>query len=113
MVREIATKVLNTVRDITIKNKTEIENSQIRVVSTFKADQSLIKSVRNSEESFKQTPSFRNIRGSLFSFVKKIGPSIKSGINNLKKQALGTIVGGVKKCNGPGCKCCKMLCCTL
>ena len=48
--------------------------------------------------------------GKLFTFVKKVGPNIKCQVNNLKHQALGTKKkGGVVKCNGPGCKCCKML----
>ena len=58
---------------------------------------------------FKHTPSFRNQQGKLFSFVKKVGPNIKCQINNLKRQALGTIKGGVGKCKGRGCKCCHML----
>ena len=65
--------------------------------------------MKNSEESFKQTPSFRNLSGKLFSYVKKVGPNIKCQVNNLKNQALGTKKGGVVKCKGRGCKCCGML----
>ena len=55
------------------------------------------------------TRSFRNIPGKLFNFVKKVAPSIKSKVNNLKHQALGTKKGGMRKCNGRGCKCCKII----
>ena len=68
-----------------------------------------MKCVKDSEESFKQTPSFRNLPGKLFTFVKKVGPNIKCQVNNLKTQALGTKKGGAKKCKGRGCKCCGML----
>ena len=68
-----------------------------------------MKCIKNSEESFKHTPSFRNIPGKLFSFVKKVGPNIKCQVNNLKNQALGTKKGGAEKCKGRGCKCCGML----
>ena len=109
MVSNMTTKVLNSQRDIAVRNKTEVDDEQIRVVSTFKADDNIVASIKNSEEGFKQTPSFRNVKGKLFKFVKKIGPNIKSRVNNLKKQALGMKKGGVRKCRGHGCKCCKML----
>ena len=110
MVSEISTKVQNSERDISIKQKIETLNSnQIRVISTYKADNTLVDVVRKSEESFKQTASFRNLTGPLFTFVKNVGPNIKSQVNNLKHQALGTKKGGLRKCNGPGCKCCPML----
>ena len=47
--------------------------------------------------------------GKLFTFVKKVGLSIRSQVNNLKVQALGTRKGGISRCNALGCKCCKML----
>ena len=78
-------------------------------MSTFKADEKIVNSIQKSEESFKHTPSFRNTSGKLFTFVKKVGPNIKCQVNNLKHQALGTKKGGVVRCNGRGCKCCRML----
>ena len=109
MVTDITTKVLNSARDISLKNKTDEANDQIRVVSTFKADNNIVNRITKSEENFKQTPSFRNITGKLFTFVKKVGPNIKSKVNSLKHQALGTKKGGAVKCNGRGCKCCRIL----
>ena len=38
-----------------------------------------------------------------------MGPNIKSQVNSLKHQDLGTKKGGDVKCNGTGCKCCRML----
>ena len=46
--------------------------------------------VKKSVESFKQTSSFRNHTGPLFDFVKNVDPNIKSQVNDLKHQALGT-----------------------
>ena len=109
MVTEITGKVLNSVRDISVKQKQDNPSDQIRVVSTFKADDKIVRAVKNSEDTFKTTPSFRGIGGKLFSYVKKVGPSIRSQVNSLKTQALGTKKGGVEKCNAKGCKCCRML----
>ena len=109
MVSEIKTKVLNSERDISIKTKNDQPDDKIRVVSTYKADDNIVSSISKSEENFKHTPSFRNIPGKLFTFVKKVGPNIKSHVNSLKHQALGTKKGGIVKCNGRGCKCCRML----
>ena len=109
-VQNITTKVLNTRRDISIKDKADRDNDdQIRVISTFMADEKLIKVVKDCEESLKLTPSFRNQRGPLFSYVKKVGANIRSHVNGLKKQALGTTKGAPVKCNGRGCKTCNML----
>ncbi len=109
MIKEITTKVLHSERDISVKEKNEETDDQIRVISTFKADDKMVSTVKKCEESFKATPSFRGVRGKLFSYVKKVGPSIRSKINNVKTQALGTKKGGVEKCHGRGCKCCRML----
>ena len=79
------------------------------VVSTYDADQKLVKAVRDSEEGFKHTQSFRNQRGPLFKFVKKVGPNLRSHTNTLKTQALGTTNGSAMKCNGRGCKMCGMI----
>ena len=96
MITEIKTKVLNIERDISVKNKVVAEDDQIRVISTFKADNDIVTCVKNSEEGFQHTPSFRNQQGKLFSFVKKVGPNIRCQINNLKRQALGTIKEGLR-----------------
>ena len=109
MVTDITSKVLSTERDISVKEKEENITDQIRVISTYKADDKLVSAVKNSEDNFKLTPSFRGTTGKLFSFVKKVGPSIRSQVNTLKKQALGMCKSGVVKCNAPRCKCCKML----
>ena len=106
MVGEITNKVLNSLRDISVKEKNEVGDDSIRVISTFGADDKLVNAVKKSEETFKMTPSLRNIPGKLFKYVKKVAPSIKSQVNSLKDQALGTMKGGLKKCNGRGCKCC-------
>ena len=108
MLGEITNKVLNSLRDISVKQKNEVNDDSIRVISTFGADDKLVSAVKKSEETFKMTPSLRNIPGKLFKYVKKVAPSIRSQVNSLKHQALGT-KGGLKKCNGRGCKCCKML----
>ena len=55
----------------------------IRVISTYKADDSMIKAVKHCEESLKLTQSFRNQQGPLFNYV-----------NKLKQQALGIKRGG-------------------
>ena len=89
MVNEITTKVFNSERNISVKNVTQPEDDgKIRVISTFEADKSIVDAVKKSEENFKLTQSFRNQNGSLFKFVKTVGPNIKSQVNNLKKQAL-------------------------
>ncbi len=110
MVKNITTKVLNSDRDLSIKEKVEQESEgQIRVVSTYKADDDMIKAIKNCEDSLKLTQSFRNQRGPLFTYVKKVGPNIRCHVNNLKQQALGTKRGAAEKCNARGCKTCQML----
>ncbi len=109
MIMDIKTKVLHSERDVSVKDKVEMDDDRIRVISTYKADEHFVNCVKKSEESFKHTHSFRNVTGKLFTYVKKVGPNIKCQVNNLKRQALGTEKGGVKKCKGHGCKCCKML----
>ena len=69
----------------------------------------MVDAVKCSEENFKKTQSFRTQSGPLFKFVKKVGPSIRSQVNSLKHQAVGTKRGSAKKCNGRGCKTCNML----
>ena len=72
MVHSITTKVLNSERDITMKEKIDKTNKdRIRVVSTYKADENMVKVIKNCEESLKLTQSFRNQRRPLFSYVKK------------------------------------------
>ena len=110
MVTKTTTKVQNSGRDISKKQKSErVNNEKNIVVSTFGADKSIVETVRDSEENLKKTASFRNQQGSLFKYVKKVGPSIKSHINSVKKQALGIQKGCAKRCNARGCKTCKML----
>ena len=111
MITNITNKVLNSERDISQKESQQEleENEKIIVVSTFEADETIIKSVKESEENFKRTQSFRNQSGPLFKFVKKVGPNLKSQLNNLKKQALGTKRGKASMCGGRGCKTCRML----
>jgi len=110
MITEITAKVLNSERNIAVKEVIEAQDKdKIRVVSTYEADSTITQVIKKSEEGFKQTTSFRNHRGPLFNFVKTVGPNIKSQVNDLKHRALGTRKGGVVKCNGPGCKCCRML----
>ena len=110
MVDEITAKAQNSVRDISIKQKVNKEDDgKIIVVSTYNADSSIVEAVQESEENFKRTQSFRNQHGPLFKYVKKVGPSIRSHVNSLKKQALGIRNGGAEKCGSRGCKTCKML----
>ena len=45
----------------------------------------------------------------VFKYVKKVGPSIRSQINSLKKQSLGIKKGSAIKCGARGCKTCQML----
>ena len=109
MVRNITTKVLHSERDISIKEKIERKSDEIRVVSTYKADDLIVKAVKSCEDSLKLIQSFRNERGPLFTFVKKVGPNIRSHVNGLKQQALGAKRGSAVKCNARGCKTCGML----
>ena len=100
MVNEITTKVFNSERNISVKNVTQPEDDgKIRVISTFEADKSIVDAVKKSEENLKLTQSFRNQNGSLFKFVKTVGPNIKSQINSLKKQALCKDQNGAVRCN--------------
>ena len=110
MINNITNKVLNSERDISLKEKQELEgNEKIIVVSTFEADEEIVKTVKESEENFKRTQSFRNQSGSLFKFVKTVGPNLKSHLNQLKKQALGTKRGKASMCGARGCKTCRLL----
>ncbi len=110
MVTEISNKVQNSARNIAKKATEEIEDGgQIIVVSTFEADKSIVNAVKSSEENLKKTHSFRTQHGPLFKFVKKVGPNIRSQVNTLKHQAIGTKKGSANRCNGPGCKACNML----
>ena len=69
----ISNKVLNSVRDISFKDKEEPEefDEKIIVVSPFQAKEKIVSTIKESEESFKQTQSFRTKPGPLFKFVKK------------------------------------------
>ena len=89
MVSNITNKVLNSERDISKKDMQVEENNKIIVVSTFQADNSITKSVKESEENFKRTVSFRTQAGPLFKFVKTVGPNLKSQLNTLKIKPLG------------------------
>ena len=110
MVTNITTKVQNSERNISKKQESEkVDDEKIIVVSTFGADKSIVEAVRESEDTLKKTVSFRNQQGPLFKYVKKVGPSIRSHVNSVKKQALGIQKGHAKRCNGRGCKTCKML----
>ena len=110
MINGITTKVFTSERDISVKQQKVFDNDdKIRVVSTYKADENIVKAVKNSEDNLKLTQSFRSQQGPLFKFVKKVGPNIKSHVNSLKHQALGTKLGCAEKCNSRGCKTCRML----
>ena len=64
MVNEITLKVLNTERDISIRQKEESQNDeQIRVISTYGADENIVESVKKCEDNLKLTQSFRNVQG--------------------------------------------------
>ena len=89
MVDEITNKVLGRRRDISKKeNRDQLDSEQIVVISTHEADSCLIKAVKDSEDTFKRTQSFRDQTGALFKYVKKVGPNIRSKLNTQKKQAL-------------------------
>ena len=60
MVTEITNKVKSQLRNIEVQTKQQKDCDQVLVVSTYEADQKLVKAVRDSEEVFKQTQSFRN-----------------------------------------------------
>ena len=57
MIMDIKTKVLHSERDISVKDKVEMDDDRIRVISTYKADEHLVNCVKKSEESFKHTHS--------------------------------------------------------
>ena len=110
MVTEITDKVLNSQRDLSIKpKKDQMEKDKIVVVSTHEADQNIVKAVKDSEENLKKTQSFRNQNGKIFKYVKKVGPNLKTHVNTLKHQALGTKRGKAKKCGAQGCQTCGMI----
>ena len=110
MVTDITNKVLNSERDIRKKDKKEgVDKDKIIVVSTYEADKNIVGAIKDSEESFKMTQSFRDQRGPLFKYVKKVGPNLKTYVNTLKQQALGTKRGSAKRCGGRGCKTCSIL----
>ena len=48
MISNITEKVLNSERDISVKNKQELEGDKIVVVSTFEADEAIVRSVKES-----------------------------------------------------------------
>ena len=87
----------------------EEDKEKIIVVSTYDADKNIVGAIKDSEDTFKLTQSFRNQHGPLFKYVKKVGPNLKTYVNTLKHQALGTKRGSVKRCGGRGCKTCGML----
>jgi hypothetical protein len=110
MVMEITNKVQNSQRNISKKlRKEEDDKEKIIVVSTYDADKNIVGAIKDSEDTFKLTQSFRNQHGPLFKYVKKVGPNLKTYVNTLKHQALGTKRGSVKRCGGRGCKTCGML----
>ena len=110
MVDNITKKVLNMDRDISVQVRELPTNvDQIKSISTFESDECIMKTVKSCENSLKQTVSFRNQNGPLFSFIKRVGPSIKSMLNDVKYLALGPKHGHLLKCNAPGCKCCRQL----
>ena len=110
MVEEITNKVMNSERNIGVKEaKVKDLSEKIIVVSTCKADEHIVRAVSQSEENLKKTKSFRNQRGPLFKYVKKVGKNIRSHVNTLKHQVLGNGRGCAVRCNGPGCKTCSML----
>ena len=110
VIQNIKNKVLNSERDISIKRKVAAEDDgKIIVVSTFEADDNIVSAVKESEDIFKRTQSFRTQNGPLFKYVKKVGPNIRSHINTMKKQALGIKRGEAKMCLASGCKTCRMI----
>ena len=110
MVTGICRKVQSSARDISVKQPEEkLDDGQIIVVSTHGADSNIISAVKNSEENLRKTQSFRTQRGPLFKFVKKVGPSIRSQVNSVKKQALGIRKDCARQCNGRRCKMCRMI----
>ena len=57
MVKNISNKVLNSQRNISVKEKTDRDTKeQIRVVTTYLADEMLLKAVKDCEESLRLTP---------------------------------------------------------
>ena len=71
MVKSIIEKVRNSERNIGQNDRTKSdENDKMIVVSTYEADDEIVKVVKDSEEIFKRTNSFRSQRGPLFKFVK-------------------------------------------
>ena len=110
MISEITNKVQNAERDISIKRKEEqIDQKKIIVVSTHEADSNILEAVKNCEDNLKRTQSFRGQHGSLFKYVKKVGPNLKTHTNTLKHQALGIKRGNATKCGIQGCKTCCMI----
>ena len=135
MLQNISAKVLNTPRqlrstetnndaettDVTNENDTthnqqsgESNNSDesepILVVSNFGTDDKLIKSIKNFENDFLKTNTFKNTKKTFFKFVKKTGANIGCRLSVLKSLALGHKFGTTSPCFGHGnCKCCLMI----
>ena len=93
-----------------IKQKEEQrDQKKIIVVSTHEADSNILEAVKNCEDNLKRTQSFRGQHRSLFKYVKKVGPNLKTHTNTLKHQALGIKRGNGTKCGIQGCKTCCMI----
>ena len=130
MIENIATKVLNSARIITRKQRTDEQKPlsavPVRVISSFGSDEDLLSVVQKYEPHLRRTRSFsegdsspssceggkqpisRN-KGNLFQFVKKTGASLRARLVNTKELALGPKFGKTTPCNGKKCKCCPLI----
>ena len=110
MLEKISTKVLGMERILTRPEPTDSDEAKpILVVSCFRTDEKLVKTLKSYEDDLAKTLSFRNSVKPLFQFVKKTGPNIGSKLSVLKSIALGRKVGLTVPCNVTNCKCCKLI----
>lgn len=141
MVDNICSKVKSTKRSLECnpknkgpKNKGPKNNPSspnIRIISTYGSDKSIIDTVKKFEPLLKRTRSFSGsdnsvasashgststsrsshqpTEKSLFQFVKKTGSSIKNRLVKVKSQALGNRFGPTLPCNERNCMCCRLV----
>ena len=87
MVNEITTKVFNSERNISVKNVTQPEDDgKIRVISTFKADKSIVDAVKKSEENLKLTQ-FQKSKWIPFQVCQNSGPEHKKPSKHFEKTS--------------------------
>ena len=117
LVQRISNKVLNVKRDLStlIRNRVNDTpthpNDNVRIVSTFGTDASLVQCVKQAIPHLQNTNSCKS-RNVSFKFVKKTAPNMGSKLAVLRKMSLNIGPGGTSKCSiSPryNCQCCDVV----